>query len=73
MGLYLWSIGLLIGSPIISGGDTTILLVVGGIGALILFGAISSTLNNSKKKKELEAQIASKRSEMARHQQIVKM
>lgn len=71
--LYLWGIGLLIGSPIISSGNITGLLVVGGIGALILFIAISSTLNNSKKKKELEAQIGSKMSEMARHQQIVKM
>ena len=73
MGLDLWGIGLLIGSPIISSGNTTGLLVVGGIGALILFIAISSTLNNSRKKKELEAQIGSKRAEMARHQQIVKM
>jgi hypothetical protein len=72
MALYLWGIGLLIISPVASNGNTTGLLVVGGLGALLLFIAVSSTLGNSKKKKEIEAQLGSKRSEMARHQQIVK-
>lgn len=73
MWFYLLGIGLLLISPVLSGVTTTGLLVVGGIGAFLLFIAISTTLGNSKKKKELEAQIGTKRAEMARHQQIVKM
>jgi hypothetical protein len=71
--LYLWGAGLLIFSPVISSGNTGALLIIGGIGVLLLVIAITSSISNSKEKSEIQAQIASIQSEIAKHQRIVKV